>query len=111
MIKNDKQQGTPFVDYTDTKANIESLPNMRFGAHAVATDNPTAPFGLYTGAGGWLWYSTGSVGGGSGSPIFQRNLTANLSEADGESLVVSGYVNQGSYDIILAGDSVLHLIG
>lgn len=62
MRKDDKQLGTPFVDYTDTKANIEALPSIRLGAHAVATDHPTAPFGVYTGA-GWHWYSTGSVGG------------------------------------------------
>lgn len=63
-IKNDKQQGTPFVDFTDTKSNIEAIQNIRIGAHAVATDNPTAPFGVYTGA-GWHWYATGSVGGAS----------------------------------------------
>lgn len=109
MKRNDVQLGTPFVDYTDTKSNIEALPSMRLGAHAVATDNPTAPFGVYTGA-GWHWYSTGSVGAGGGG-AFQRNLTSNLSLSDGESLVVSGYINQGAYDIILAGDSVIHLIG
>lgn len=62
MIKNDKQQGTPFVDYTDTLANILALTNVSIGAHAVATNNPTAPFGVYT-SGGWHFYTTGSSGG------------------------------------------------
>jgi hypothetical protein len=30
------------------------------GATAYATDNPTAPFGIYT-SGGWQWYATGTT--------------------------------------------------
>lgn len=61
MIKNDQQLGTPFVNYTDTKSGIEALSGVRVGATAVSTDNPTAPFGVYT-LNGWHWYSTGSAG-------------------------------------------------
>lgn len=74
MISNDKQMGTPFVDYTDTKANIEAIPSPRFGAHAVATDNPTAPFGVYIGI-GWLWIgsSTSTVSTSTSLEAKQRS--------------------------------------
>lgn len=54
----------------------------------------------------------GKLGGGGGglSTMFQRVLAAALSIADGECLVVSGYVNQDSYNITMAGDAVLHIL-
>ena len=43
-------------------------------------------------------------------PNFQRNLTADLSLADGEAVVTAGYINAGAYNITLAGDSDLVVI-
>lgn len=51
---------------------------------------------------------SGSSGGGG---AFQRVLSLSLSLDNGECLVVSGYINQGSHDIVLDGDSALHIIG
>lgn len=45
------------------------------------------------------------VGGGSAGAVFQRNLTADLTLNDGESLVVAGYINPGDYEIFLLGDA------
>lgn len=89
MQKNDKQFGTPFVDYTDTKSNIEALPNMRIGAHAVAIDNPTAPFGVYV-PGGWVWYATGSTGGTS-----NHNSLSGLQGGTGSQYYHLGYNEWG----------------
>ena len=44
------------------------------------------------------------------TPNFQRNLTADLSLADGEAVVTAGYINAGAYNITLAGDSDLIVI-
>jgi len=49
-------------------------------------------------------------GGGGGSVIFQRNLTADLSLADGESLVVADYINYGNYAITFIGDAEVMLL-
>lgn len=46
----------------------------------------------------------------AGTPIFQRNLSATLTLSDGESLVTSEYVNAGTHDIILQGDSNLRIV-
>jgi hypothetical protein len=52
MIVNDTQKGTPFVNYTGTKAAIEALSGIAEGATAYATD--TDQPGNYTGA-AWKW--------------------------------------------------------
>lgn len=53
MIKNDRQYGKPFIQYTDTKINIEALAGLTEGSTAYATD--TNQFGAYNGA-AWTWY-------------------------------------------------------
>lgn len=53
MINDDKQIGTPLVDYRDTQANIEALTGMLEGATAYATDIDMK--GMYDGS-RWLWY-------------------------------------------------------
>jgi len=50
------------------------------------------------------------AGAAGGSPVFPRLLTANLVLEDTECLVVSGYINDGGYDIILQGDAELRII-
>lgn len=52
MRKGDTQLGTPYVEYTNTKANIEALTGISEGATAYATD--TDRLGTYTGA-AWKW--------------------------------------------------------
>jgi hypothetical protein len=61
MRKNDVQLGTPAVQYTDTKANIEALTGIAEGAIAYATD--TNELGSYSGA-AWTW-----GGGGTGDVV------------------------------------------
>lgn len=63
MRKNDKQYGTPYIEYIDTKANIEAIASPTVGMFAVATDNPTAPMGTYNGT-AWIW------GGGGGGAVW-----------------------------------------
>jgi hypothetical protein len=63
MKKNDTQLGTPAVQYTDTKANIEALTGIAEGAIAYATDSNE--LGSYDGA-AWTW---GGGGGGTGDVV------------------------------------------
>lgn len=65
MKRNDAQLGKPNRLYRDTKSRIESITGLVGGEEAFATDNPSAPFGIYNSVGGWHWYSTGSSGGSS----------------------------------------------
>jgi hypothetical protein len=104
MRKDDLQLGRPSRLYQNTKANIEALTGLTGGEEAYATD--TGEKGHYDAvAAEWSW------GGGSGGGlIFQRNLSANLELADGESMVVVGYINQGLYDLTLNGDSDLMIL-
>jgi len=53
---------------------------------------------------------SGTTSTGNGSPIFQRNLTSNLTLADGECLVIAGYINPGVHTITLNGDSHLEIL-
>ena len=52
----------------------------------------------------------GTGAGGSGSPVFARLLTANLTLQDTECLVVSGYLDCGDYDVELNGDAEIQII-
>lgn len=45
-----------------------------------------------------------------GSIIYQRNLAAALSLANGECLVVAGYINASTYSIALSGDARLEIL-
>lgn len=56
------------------------------------------------------WHSESSSGGGGSGGAFQRILSANLTLANGESLVLSGYINIGSYILTLNGDSRLEIL-
>jgi hypothetical protein len=71
MRHNDKQYGTPFVEYTDTKANIEALTSILEGAHAYATD--TNQPGWYDGT-IWNWGS----GGESILHLYNEDLTSQI---------------------------------
>lgn len=44
------------------------------------------------------------------SPIFQRNLSSDLTLASGECLVTADYINQGAYSITLEGDAELMIL-
>ena len=46
------------------------------------------------------------VGNGS----FQRKLSASVTLADGESVVVSNYIDTGAFDLQLDGDSVVEIL-
>ena len=46
----------------------------------------------------------------SSTPIFQRNLTQDLSLSDRESLVVAGYVNMNGHNITQLGDSRIYIL-
>jgi len=52
MRKGDSQLGTPYVEYPNTKANIEALTGISEGAIAYATD--TNELGSYDGT-AWTW--------------------------------------------------------
>ena len=49
-------------------------------------------------------------GGSSTGGAFQRKLTSNLTLADGECLVVAGYIQASGYSIELLGDSRLAIL-
>lgn len=66
MRLGDAQLGTPYIQYVDSKSNIEALTGMLVGATAVATDNPTAPLGAYNGS-AWVWGGSGGGGFVSGT--------------------------------------------
>jgi hypothetical protein len=51
-----------------------------------------------------------SHAGGVGGGAFQRNLAASLTLADGESLVIAGYINTATFSVILNGDSRLEIL-
>src|SRR3990172_3176405 len=58
MIKNDKQYGRPFVDFTDTKSNIEALTGLVGGETAYAVD--AGESGHYDFVNSiWVWNSRG----------------------------------------------------
>jgi hypothetical protein len=96
---------TPQIAFTGTKATIEAWTSALEGMEAIATD--TAERGAYIGS-AWVWSALDASGGASA--IFQRNLTANFALADGEAFITAGYINAGSYDITLSGDSDLVII-
>ena len=70
MIHNDRQYGTPFVEYRDTKANIEALSGIEEGAHAYATD--TNEPGWYDGL-VWNW-----GGGATVVHFYNDDLTSQI---------------------------------
>lgn len=55
---------------------------------------------------GKLNFVAAATGGGA----FQRVLSASLTLADGESLVLSSYIDIGDYDLTLDGDAELHIL-
>ena len=58
MIKNDAQYGRPFVDFTDTKSNIEALTGLVGGETAYAVD--AGESGHYDFVNSiWVWNSRG----------------------------------------------------
>lgn len=66
MQKNDKQLGTPFTDYRDTKSNLEAIQGLVGGETAYAID--TGQDGYYNHiTGAWVWLH--NAGGGGGSSI------------------------------------------
>jgi hypothetical protein len=50
------------------------------------------------------------VGGGGSGGAFQRNLAADLTLADGESLVVAGYINGNGHTLTVEGDAALRIL-
>jgi len=52
--KNDTQLGRPFIDFRDTKTNVEALTGLIGGEQAHATD--TGKNGYYDAVGAtWVW--------------------------------------------------------
>jgi hypothetical protein len=51
-----------------------------------------------------------SVVGGGGGGAYQRNLAANLTLADGQCLVVTGYIDLGAYSVTLNGNAELEIL-
>jgi len=106
MIRNGQVYGRPLVDYRDTQSNIEALTGLVGGESAYATD--TGKTGYYNAIlAEWVWEATG--GGGSGG-AFQRVLSSDLTLADGECLVVAGYIDDNGYDITMNGDAELEIL-
>jgi hypothetical protein len=88
MQNNDRQVGTPFVEYSNTKSAIEALSGISVGATAFATD--TNQYG-YRGNAGWQWINpTGTTSGGGGHTI-QRNGTP-LTDRASLNFVGPGYI-------------------
>lgn len=56
---------------------------------------------------GGVPHTHASSGGGA---AFQRNLAANLTLADGESLVIIDYLNSQTFDLQMDGDSALQIL-
>lgn len=107
MRRGDKQVGFPYKPYENTKANIEALTGLTGGEVAHATD--TGENGYYDEvAVSWVWGGGSVVGGGGG--VFQRVLSSNLTIADGECLVVTGYIDDGGFDITFEGDAELEVL-
>jgi len=52
----------------------------------------------------------GTGAGSGGPPVFSRVLTAHLSLADTECLVVPGYLDSDTYDVELDGDADIYII-
>ena len=119
---------TPHVLYKNTKAVIEALIGIVEGATAYATDNSTAPFGMYNGV-AWEWTPApvnpsvvgnlvsfaSTVGGQEDSGIAGANVSAAISashtavtlDADADTLLslsaqVIGLDTQAA-NIVLAG--------
>ncbi len=106
MRKGDIQLGRPHLPYRNTKATIEALTGLIGGEVAHATD--TGENGYYDNvASAWVW---GGGGGTSSGGVFQRVLSSNLTLSDGECLVVSGYIDDGGFDIIFNGDADLEVL-
>lgn len=53
MKRNDIQTGSPFVDYKDTKANIEAIASPVLGMRATQTDAPYEQ--AYYNGSAWIW--------------------------------------------------------
>jgi len=68
MRKGDVQLGYPNTLYANTQAAIEALTGVPEGAVAYATDQPTLPFGAYTG-GAWQWTGAFNVVGPASNVI------------------------------------------
>ena len=49
-------------------------------------------------------------GGGAGTPIFQRVLSANLTLDDGECMVITQYIDLATYNLTLDGDANLEIL-
>lgn len=60
MRHGDTQLAIPYISFTGTRASIESINSPVVGMTAVATDNPTAPHGVYNGS-IWVWKNDGVV--------------------------------------------------
>jgi len=54
--------------------------------------------------------SGGGGGGGDGTAVFQRVLSADLTLADGECLVLTQYIDLATYDLELQGDADLEIL-
>lgn len=107
MIRNGKIIGKPIVHFRDTKANIEALTGLVGGEEAHATD--TGENGYYDEvATAWVWGGGSVIGGGGG--VFQRVLSSDLTIDDGECLVVTGYIDDGGFDITFEGDAELEVL-
>jgi hypothetical protein len=102
------------IRYTGGNWDITSVTNLT-GNKFVQVGSPAGVY-LSTVATDATLTGDGTIGsplsvvGGGGGGAYQRNLAANLALADGQCLVVTGYVDLGTYSITLNGNAELEIL-
>jgi len=61
VIKNDRQKGRPFGDYTDSKSNIEAIQGLVGGETAYSLEGQWGYYNYVTGAWVWITHAGGGV--------------------------------------------------
>jgi len=107
MRKNDRQLGTPSLEYTDTKANIEALTGIAEGAVAYASD--TDELGTYDGS-VWTWGSGGGMGDVVGPASAVDSNFAAFNTTTGKLIKDSGVLTSDVSSAVSASHTRSHAI-
>lgn len=109
MIKNDKQLGTPFIDYTDNKADIEAIQGLVGGETAYSLEGQWGYYNYVTGA--WVWITNAGGGGGSLPTLSPDRVV--VTDPSGNIVVVNGLRYDTATGALVVGDhaSLFGLLG
>jgi hypothetical protein len=99
MRLDDRQLGMPFIEYKDTKANIEALAGCEQGSIAYATD--TDELGTYDGA-DWNWGSGGVTDHGELDGLADDDHTHYVLRQPTADIVINE--SGGDFDFRIEGD-------